>query len=267
MTRRKRTKISEKIRRGDGQGEGDDYKPFETVRSFKSRGRSSRTRRKNKSGIHHTFSDNETDYLSVLQICPWIIEIKDQVAELPQSETESIANLLGIKHPADPSTKENWVLTADFVITLRRGNRTWQIVRTIKESEDLMNMRTIEKLQIEYLYWQSRKIDWGIVTERELPPGLRDNMDLIWPRLSLEGLSLSEKDVARISKFLTERVQAMDTPLSDIANECDDTLGFEPGISLAVAYHLIAQSIWRVNLLEEIDPAKILRIHLKKEQK
>ena len=253
----KRTRLSEekKLKRY----EKNPQEGFIRVHDFASHGLSSRIPLNEENEFLSTLSRNETYAAAYYLSCPWIKEIRTQYPLLPVSETDVIADQLGVKY-AGFKGKEHIVMTLDLLITFYNNGREWTIARTVKEFKDLMNPRVLEKLQIEYLYWQSRKIDWGIITEKELPRAFKKNVMRIRSRVSLDGLGLSAGNVKKISKYLTDRVIKKDTPLVNITDACDETLGYEPGTALAVAYHLIVRRIWKINLYELIDPEKILNV-------
>jgi hypothetical protein len=45
---------------------------------------------------------------------------------------------------------------------------------------DLSNARTLEKLEIERRYWLEHSVDWGIVTEREIPFQKAKNIEWLY---------------------------------------------------------------------------------------
>lgn len=55
--------------------------------------------------------------------------------------------------------------------------RTQLVARAIKPCSALDDARTLEKLEIERRFWAEREVDWGIVTEHDLPPVLIANLE------------------------------------------------------------------------------------------
>jgi len=47
--------------------------------------------------------------------------------------------------------------------------------RSVEPESELNKRCTIEKLEIERVYWYEKGIDWGIVTEHEIPMVLTEN--------------------------------------------------------------------------------------------
>lgn len=150
-------------------------------------------------------------------------------------------------------------MTTDFFITVRQKIGIIEQVRTLKLAKDLQSERTLQKLEIERQYWQSRNINWGIVTEHEIPEKLARNIDWVHAFLNIEDFSsISEAEIRRITTALTLRVVEEHESLASIAADCDDKLGLEPGIALCVAHHLIAKRWWLVDMNKSINPSEPL---------
>jgi len=183
----------------------------------------------------------ETSYFYLLEWSLSVIDIREQFPLLPLEETLAIAEQCGTVHPKDPRNKEPIVMTTDFVLSLRQNFGTMTQVRTIKYAQDLQSKRTLEKLEIERCYWQKRNVDWGIVTEREIPKTIADNVKWLHPYLKVSDLSpLTENDIARIEAVITPLVLESENSLANITATCDDKLGLAPGLSLSVARYLLA---------------------------
>jgi hypothetical protein len=150
-------------------------------------------------------------------------------------------------------------MTTDFFITVPRSIEVIEQARTLKTAKDLQSERTLEKLEIERRYWHNRNIDWGIVTEQEIPQALAKNVDWLHAFFRIEDLSpLSETEIRRIATALTLRMAQGNVVLTDLTAECDDKLGLEPGTALSVSRHLIANRRWLVDMNKPIQPSKSL---------
>ncbi|OSO75060.1 hypothetical protein B6N17_001595 [Stutzerimonas stutzeri] len=132
--------------------------------------------------LHHLLSDLEYGYLLLLEFSEQVVDIREQYPLLPQSSAQSIANALNIPYPVYPGTKVPFVLTTDFLVTLREPNGGDRLVaRTIKYTDSFAPGRglgrTLEKLNIEREFWKQRGIDWAVITEQNIPATLRSNLD------------------------------------------------------------------------------------------
>jgi uncharacterized membrane protein YgaE (UPF0421/DUF939 family) len=150
-------------------------------------------------------------------------------------------------------------MTTDFLITVSTpsGNVDW--ARAVKPSSKLQSERVIEKLEIERIYWQTKKISWGIVTEREMPQVLVKNIDYLYSHYEIsDRLSLPQSEIYDIAEKLTSFITQNSLSLKDATRLCDEKLGLQRGDSLTVARHLLATRQWRVDMSIPIEPGKQL---------
>ena len=263
MAKRKRqtdkTVIDKRISDGRGQGRGSDYKPWLLVQDVPSQGLATRIKGWKTKRVHHLLSNLELSYFYILEWSPVVFDIREQSPLLPLEETLAIAEQCGIRHPTDPKTQEPVVMTTDFFITVPRSMEVIEQARTLKTAKDLQSERKLEKLEIERRYWHNKNIDWGIVTEQEIPQALAKNVDWLHAFFRIEDLSaLSETEIRRIATALTLRIAQGNAVLTDLTAECDDKLGLQPGTALSVSRHLIANRRWLVDMNKPIQPSKSL---------
>ncbi len=180
MAKRKRTtteaSIARRIKEGYGQGTGAAYRPWLLVQDVPSQGLVHRIPGWKTGRVHHLFSNLERDYFYILEWSPSVQDIREQYPLLPPEETHKIAEQIGVRHPVDPKTQYPIVMTTDFALAIDCNGECIQQARTIKPAAKLESQRTLEKLEIERLYWQARQIDWGIVTEQEIPTTYANNI-------------------------------------------------------------------------------------------
>lgn len=256
MAKRKREMTPEKIARlikeGRGQGTGKDYIPWLKIQDVPSDGRSSRCLGWTTGRSHELLSDIERDYFYLLDYSDAVTDIREQYPLLPLEETLMIADKLGIAHPADPKTGSPNVLTTDFVITY--DNKT--LARTTKPFSQVEDGRTIEKFEIERIYWENRHVDWGIVIDSDLPNILIRNIEWVHKEYYNEDVAnLGFLAIQNLQQLLSTRLSQGEI-ISRACISCDDQLGFEPGTSLALFRHFIARKLWSVNMNERIVPTK-----------
>jgi hypothetical protein len=178
---------------------------------------------------------------------------------LDLQDTTRIAMELGIPHPGYKKGT-TFELTTDFLITVKKGNGVAELARTIKPSHELRKLRVIQKFEIERVYWETRGIDWGIVTENEIDAVLAKNIENIYPYRDINLCSpLTEDIISQLLPLLRESSSNERATLSEITTMCDAELGLGHGISLIAVWHLIANNILQVNMHNQIDPCK--RMH------
>ncbi|PSB34399.1 TnsA endonuclease N-terminal domain-containing protein [Stenomitos frigidus] len=255
------TTIERRLKEGRGSGKGAKYNPWLHIQDVPSQGLCSRIKGWKTDRVHHLLSEMETNYFYVLEWSPKVLDIREQFPLLPLEETLAIADQCGFAHPSDPKTKEPIVMTTDFRVTVKQGTKTVEQARTVKYVKDLQSQRILEKLEIERCYWQKRGIDWGIVTERDVPNTVAANVKWLHPCLHLTDItSLTPSDILRIFAVMTPMVSQTEATLADITATCDDRLGLAPGLSLSVARHLLANRCWRVDMHQTIHPNQRLRL-------
>jgi len=261
MSKRTRTggsrTIERRLEEGRGQGRGRDYKPWLLIHDVASIGLASRVKSPLNGRTHHLLSQLETDWLYAFHALTNLLDVREQYPLLGLEETLQIASGLGISHPADPRTGEHCVVTTDFLLTIADGMREINTAVAVKYSTDLASPRTLEKLEIEKLFWKARGTVWRILTEKELPRALVKNMRWLHPYIDLLASSEFTRDeVGRIRMVMEPAVEHGKQSLVEITKQCDHRLGLDPGAALCVARHLIGTGAWLVDLTVELDPRK-----------
>lgn len=171
MAKRKRETTKKQIvkrnKEGRGQGILEQYIPWIKIQDVGSKGLSTRIKGWKTNRIHHLLSKLE---LSCFYLFEWSREIFDIREQFPLDldETKAIAEEIDIRHPTDPVTKELVVMTTDFLVTVKQSIDTIDIARTVKYAKNLNSKRTLEKFEIERIYWQNRGINWSIITLIEI---------------------------------------------------------------------------------------------------
>ncbi|CAM4016314.1 TnsA endonuclease N-terminal domain-containing protein [Cohnella lubricantis] len=255
MAKRKRevteAKIERFIKEGRGQGTGKDYLPWLKIQDVPSEGRATRGVGWTTGRRHELMSDIERDYCYLLDYSDNVTDIREQFPLLPLEETLMIAEKLGIKHPADPKTGVPVVMTTDFLVTYKDK----EYARTVKPFSETEDDRTIEKFEIERVYWETRNIDWGIITYQDLPEPLIRNIEWVHKEYHNEDVpELGHFAVQNLQRILATRLYDGEK-ISTACLACDEQLGLEIGTSLAMFRHFIARKIWSVDMNERIIPS------------
>lgn len=261
MPRRKITSADRKLKQGRGRGHGEKYKPFLTVREVPSRGLSHRIKGWTTSRVHHFLSNLEKNYFYLLDWSSLVVDIREQFP-LPIEDTMMISERLGVRHPTDPKTKESTIMTTDFLVDLLSEGKSVMVARSVKMSQDLGSKRVLEKLEIERTYWAERKVDWGIVTELDIPKAVAEYVEWIHssadiassPGLTPQIISQAE---AALYDLITENPRES---LAHAALAIDHALGLNAGSGLWVVRHLIASGRWTVDMTKAIATDKPLHV-------
>jgi hypothetical protein len=244
------TKIEKMIKEGRGQGSGKEYLPWLTIQDVPSEGRATRGVGWTTGRRHQLLSDIERDYFYLLDYFDDVTDIREQFPLLPLEETIMIAEKIGVYHPSDPVTGVPIVMTTDFLVTCL--DKTF--ARTVKPFSELEDERTIAKFEIERNYWETRHIDWGIITDKDLPDAFVRNIEWVHKEYHNEDVpELGIFTIHNLQQMLSARLHNGEI-ISKACLACDERLGLEAGTSLALFRHFIARKIWSVDMTERIIP-------------
>lgn len=259
MPRRKTSSNESKLIKGRGQGHGKNYTPFLYTREVPSLGQSTRIKGWKTGRVHHFLSTLETNYFLTLEWSQIIVDIREQFPLL-QNETLKIAERLSIKHPSDIKTGKPIVMTTDFLLDLVCSGDSRLIARTVKYSTDLNDQRTIEKFEIERTYWKEQGVDWGIVTEFEIPTALAHNISWLHSAIDSEDApSVATSYIPYLEREIFAELTAKpECPLAQSCMAIDAKLGLKGGTSLWSVRHFIATRQWEVDMLTKIEPQRPL---------
>lgn len=226
------------ITAGYGQGEGKDYKPFMYVRDVPSLGTSSMVKSRITGRNHAYLSNHEFKVHLLAEYCRSTLDIREQFALLPWSETQSLALQLGIRHPTYPGTSTPTVLTTDLLLTLKRPDGKELVAISAKLKKDLTK-RNLEKLLLERVYWNRRGIRWILVTEDNVSEVLTSNLKFFEAALN--------DDRARTSSILpgafSRTFEANWEPALSFGSIMNLAVAAE-GVDVHTGHALLGMAIW-----------------------
>lgn len=261
MAKRKRTHDIEKmIKDGYGSGIGSEYKPWIKIQDVPSLGRVTRVKGIKTNRQHELLSDMERNYFYILEFSDKVLDIREQYPLLPMEDTVTIADELGLKHPKNPETGENIVMTTDFLVTISSGDGPKNVARTIKSKDDLLDKRIIEKFEIERVYWEKRGIDWGIVTDQEIDKNIAHNISFIQSYKEIHNVDVfNDMDAIEIQDMVYEFIKRIidnERSVRSIATEFDKDMSLKSGCGLSIYKYLIINKIIQIDLSQIIDVNK-----------
>lgn len=258
MGRRKRdwtkAKFERYVKEGRGKGSGKTYKPWITIQDFPSKGRVSRSPGWKSDRIHHFMSDLELRFFYLLEWSNAVQDIREQYPLLDLDLAFCIADEMGIEYPKDQKSGVPYVLTTDFMLTVKQDQKKVQIARTIKLGKELEKKRVLEKLELEKYYWNRQNIDWAIVTEEEIPKIFTDNIKWVHPAYNWEiPEENNNENCYYLSNILKERLSTKKSKINTITKALDRDMGCESGTSLSLFKHLVS----RKEIILDMEKAKI----------
>lgn len=255
------------IKEGRGRGNGRHYKPWLTIHDVPSIGMVHRIRGTKIGRVHHLMSKLEADYYYIFERSESVIDIREQYPLLPQEITLKLARQCGVRHPTDPRSRHPIVMTTDFLLTVQSHPRPVLMAYAVKTAAHLENSRVQEKLEIEKRYWANRGIEWRLITDRDLPDGLVQNLKLIrqYHDVSnrLNGYATQLPEIIATLNELTSNDFGQN--LCQLSQSCDQHHGLPRGTSLTVIYHLLASRQWDADLTAALQPDQPIKLLVSQE--
>ena len=251
---RNESDIQELLRRGRGKGVREKYLPYLFVRDVPSSGRSHRVYGRRSGRVHHLLSDIEYAHYLTFDSDNAVADIREQFA-LDRTETIRIASTLGFRHPRDPRSDTNLVMTTDMVVTYKRNSVYANRAFSIKPASQLSNRRVCEKLKIEETYWRENNVSFRILTEQDIPLHLKRSLQ--WLRqyqdlyLFAEPFPGHYNDLAEHLLTYLEQLNIPDITLCGFCKLLDEHLAYEIGSHLMMARHMLSARILITELNRE----------------
>lgn len=152
------------------------YRPFLTVNAVNKYSRRHQYFCHIQSRVIHLLSDGELYAYQGLIRAPGTTSVLEQYALDPE-RTVDIAEIMGIKHPANVKSGSPHIMSTDFVVS-RCSKKTAYTFKYCKDlylknsktvEPDPTKWRTWQKLAIENEFWKRQDIEYRIITERDFP--------------------------------------------------------------------------------------------------
>jgi hypothetical protein len=243
------------LKEGRGQGEGKDYKPWLTVQDFPSKGRCHRIFGWKTGRVHHLFTDSEARFFYLLEWEDSVIDIREHFPLLDYEDWVQDRENLRFDLFTDKKSGIPYVISTSFLITVKTqdGNVRY-LARSIKAASELEKRISLERLEIERRYWEARGIDWGIVTNKDIPVIKAKNIEWIHSaRYAYADAGLSEGDLAELVEAFLLRLSQSSESIRKTALVFDKDYVLVPGTGMFLFRHLLAVKRIKVNMDEPID--------------
>lgn len=244
-----------------GIGEGLNYKPWLRVQDVSSRGVRSQPWGRKTNREHHTFSSIETEFFYLAEFCDSVIDIREQFPLFPLNISQLIANSIGVKHPTVPGTDTPNIITTDFLLTLLVDGEIIYKAISVKPASEASNLRVMEKIDIERIWWDLLGIEFQIFTGNELTQIQSKNIS--WATFPFRS-SASSFNAETIEHALC-LLQEGTCITYDVCELFCDKLGVVPEDALNLLQLLIAEKMIEVDmsyLIEDSEFIEIMAINL-----
>jgi len=128
------------------------------------------------------------------------------------------------------------------------------VARSLKAASELEKRISLERLEIERRYWEARGIDWGIVTNKDIPVVKAKNIEWIHSaRYAYADAGLTESDLAELVEAFLLRLSQSSESIRKTALLFDKDYVLAPGTGMFLFRHLLAVKRINVNMDEPID--------------
>ena len=248
-------KLQRFIKDGRGQGEYESYKGFTQIHDFGSLGRSSRIRTWRFNRILHLLSDIETRFFYLTEFDDSILQVKEH---FPLYDFESVVGEqedIDIRKFKDKQSGFPYILTTTFLITVKGNDgNTYDVARSVKASHELEKKAVIERFELIRRYFEKKGIDWGLVTQKEIPLAKARNIEWIHPAKFLEETTdFSKDDISHLTRILMEQFYKNTKAIREITSSFDAQLNLEAGSGLLLFKHLLATKLIKIDMNKKID--------------
>ncbi|WP_368901895.1 TnsA endonuclease C-terminal domain-containing protein [Oceanobacillus oncorhynchi] len=249
-------KINKLIQQGYGKGEGEKYKPYIDVIRVASKGRASRVKGWKTNRVHHFLSDSETRFFYLMEYDSSVIDIREHYPLIDNVE-KLYSNLDDklIKRLFNQKSGEPFVLTTSFLITKKAPDGSIQnYARSIKDYRQLEQTQVIERFEVMRRYWELNGIDYGIITNKEIPVTLAKNIEYIHSSFHLEEYGISESNQLLYADYLLKLLRDYQgKPIKEVLSIYDNNMDLEDGMGLLIFKHLLARQVIKINMNRPIN--------------
>lgn len=239
---------------GRGQGHGKNYRPWIYVHDFSSSGLTTEMTGWTTKRVHQLFSNGEKNYFQMLDWNEDITDIREQYPLFDDpapsiNTTLGLATKLGFRHPAITSARIPIVMTTDFLIDRVKNGSPCIEARAYKMEKDLSDYRTLEKLEIERLYWERQGVSWKVVTEKSINRTKLLNIEMIrLPELYFRHNGLTQELSARVGEEYLSHPELWDIALCESCITIDEALALPRGTAILAVKFLLSTKQWEIDM-------------------
>ncbi|GAE37581.1 heteromeric transposase endonuclease subunit TnsA [Halalkalibacter akibai] len=246
-------RLSRFLKEGRGKGEGSIYKPWLNVNDISGKGRVARIQGNKVGRIHHFLSDMQKKVFYMYEYENNVIDIREHYPLLDLLEIDGLLDPKMKTRLIDKKTSLPHIITTTFLIVLKEDGKERFIARSVKLSRELEKNSVIESYEIQRRYWNYKGIDYGIITEIEIPEQYCKNLEWIHPAYDLSNYGFMQEQTSAYGKLLIERLKDGSNRLRNVFDQFDQDYQFETGTGLLLFKHLLAKRRVNVDLYREID--------------
>ncbi|HCM0519172.1 TPA: Tn7 transposase TnsA N-terminal domain-containing protein [Vibrio parahaemolyticus] len=193
------------LRNKYGMGQGANYKPWLRIQDVKSKGIRSLIYGRKSRRDHHMMSSIESEHFYLAEFSHQVVDIREQFPLFPLNLTQKIAKTLGVEHPTHPKTNEPIIITTDQLLTIDSPKGTVYHAVSVKPEDDSSDLRVLEKIDIERVFWELLGVKFSYFTGNELTQAQSSNLQWATSPFRKNPVSFSTEQVNCALSILTVR--------------------------------------------------------------
>lgn len=221
--------------------EKKEYKAGIKIQDFSSTGRVSRILGRKTGRIHHFLSDLETNVFYILDFDKNVIDIKEHypLEDIRDIVADSDIDWSKFKNK---KTNKEYTITSTFLVRLSNNK---EVAISCKNQSELYKSNTQLKLEIERRYWNYKKIEWIIITNKDIPKIKLKNIK--WLLLG------AGNDInAELTNIIKETINKNTGKLKEYINWISQIYNYEEKVVLSTLKAMILNYNLIIDLDEEI---------------
>ncbi|MFB6367710.1 TnsA endonuclease C-terminal domain-containing protein [Paenibacillus elgii] len=239
---------------GRGKGEKESYRPWLQVHDLKSRGRSTRFYSKKEKRVIHIFTDTQ---LFIALLLEWDEKVLSYKEQYPLIDTQAIIEELDellIKRLKGKASEVPHVMLTTFLVTaVDDMGKEYQYARTLKDEAELNKKPTIERLEIQRRWWQSRNINFGIITPNEIPVQRSKNIQWVITSQNVQDHGITGSEMENYAEQLQQLLLRDHGTVGSVLSAFDTYNRLEVGTGVLIFRYLIANRYITINMDSEIN--------------
>lgn len=239
---------------GRGAGYGKDYKPWLQVQDIASQGRSTRIYSFTSQRVVHILSDLQLYYFYLLEFDDRVVDIRENYPALDFHELNIPLDGELTKKLFNPKTKAPHVFEVSFLVTrMDQQNKPYYEARAVKYSSELEKKATIQRLELLHRYFERKRIDFGIVTEKEINKQLARNIGWIQTAYDIQDYP---DLISNFSYLRQDLMQYLSNPFETYQKaiaRLEKNYQLEEGMGLILFKHLLATKQLKMDLSQKIN--------------
>lgn len=220
--------------------EKENYTPFFKVTTFSSRGRSSRMYSHKTKRTHVFLSKLARSVFLYFEFWENVIDIREYYPLLDVKE--SVDDIDNLRFDLFSSDKKDYTLTTTFLVTFKYEDELVYKAFSVKQISSFKRKRTLEKLEIERRYWNSKNIEWKIITDKEINQVVVDNIEML-REVYKKGVNTSwitETDI----NYIIESLENNELKLAEVFKDFERGSGY----AMLIFKYLVMNHSLKVNL-------------------